>query len=194
MRALRPMVLLAMACGVIALSGCSSGPSIRADADPSANLSAYRSFGFITPLSTDKVGYSTIVTARLKEATTREMQRRGYIYSETAPQLLINFNINVENRHDTRSTPSTGWGGYYGYRAGMYGVWGGYPQEVETVHYQIGTLTIDVVDAARKQLVWQGIAQGRIHQKAVQNPGPAIDSAVSDIFAKYPVPAGTPAL
>jgi hypothetical protein len=191
MRALRATVLFAVVCVVFTLSACSSGPAIRADADPSANLSAYTTFGFFSPVSTDKVGYSTIVTARLKDAARRELTRRGYVYSEASPQLLVNFNINIENRHDTRSTPSTGWGGYYGYRAGMYGVWGGYPQEVETVHYQIGTLTIDVVDATKKQLVWQGIAQGRIHQKAIQNPGPAIDGAVSDIFAKYPVPAGT---
>lgn len=71
----------------------------------------------------------------------------------------------------------------------MYGVWGGYPQDIQTVHYQEGTLTIDLVDAAKKQLVWQGVAQGRIHKKAVQNPGPAIDKAVTDIFAKFPIPA-----
>jgi hypothetical protein len=76
----------------------------------------------------------------------------------------------------------------------MYGVWGGYPQEVETVNYQVGTLAIDLVDAAKQQLVWQGTAEGRISKKAMENPGPAIDSVVSEIFAKYPVPApGAPA-
>ena len=83
--------------------------------------------------------------------------------------------------------PSTG--GFYGYRAGMYGPWAGYPQDIETVHYQEGTLSIDLVDAAKQKLVWQGVAQGRIDKSKLQNPGPAIDKVVSEIFSKYPIPA-----
>ena len=57
------------------------------------------------------------------------------------------------------------------------------------MHYQEGTLSIDLVDAAKKSLVWQGVAQGRIDKKKAENPGPAIDTVVADIFAKFPVPA-----
>jgi len=176
-----------------ALGGCSSGPTIRADADPTANLSSYKTFGFFEKVSTDKSQYTTLVSTRLKEATKNEMTRRGYTYVESNPQLLANFNVNVENRQDVQSTPSAGvgvgYGGYYGYRAGMYGVWGGYPQDIQTVHYQVGTLSIDLVDSAKQQLVWQGTAQGRLNKKSIENPGPAIDTVVGEIFAKYPVPA-----
>lgn len=195
MRFLKSLMLpvLGLAAG---LSACSSGPTIRADADPSTNLSAYKTFGFFDQVSTDKGGYGTIASTRLKQATRNELTRRGYTYSDASPQLLVNFNINLENRSDVRSEPGVGvgYGGYYGYRAGMYGVWGGYPQDIETVHYQVGTLTIDMVDSARKQLVWQGTAQGRVDKKSVENPGPSIDKVVADIFAKFPVPApGAPA-
>jgi hypothetical protein len=191
MRLSRFIALLAAA-GVVALSACTTGPTIRADADPSANLNSYKTFGFYDRVSTDKNAYTTLVSTRLKDATRREMEKRGYQYAQN-PQLLVNFNINIENRQDIQSTPSMGVG-YYGYRAGMYGTWGGYPQDVQTVHYQEGTLSIDLVDSAKQQLVWQGVAQGRIDKKAVQNPGPAIDKVVTDIFAKYPIPApGAPA-
>lgn len=196
MRLLKSFMLPVVLGLVAGLSACSSGPTIRADADPSANLSAYKTFGFFDQVSTDKMNYGTIASQRLKQATRNELTRRGYAYSDSGPQLLVNFNINLENRSDVRSEPGVGvgYGGYYGYRAGMYGVWGGYPQNVETVHYQVGTLTIDMVDSARKQLVWQGTAQGRVDKQAVENPGPAIDKAVADIFEKFPVPAaGVPA-
>jgi hypothetical protein len=49
-----------------------------------------------------------------------------------------------------------------------------------------GSLTIDVVDQQQKALVWSGTAQGRLTKKAMNNPRPAIDDAVSAIFAKYP--------
>lgn len=194
MRALQTFAVLATIAAVAGLSACASGPEVRADADPSANLRSYKTFGFYERVSTDKNAYTTLVSTRLKDATRRELEKRGYQYSQANPQLLANFNVNIENRQDVQSTPGMGVGGYYGYRAGMYGVWGGYPQDIETVHYQEGTLSIDLVDAAKKQLVWQGTAQGRVNKKAVENPGPAIDSVVSEIFTKFPIPApGAPA-
>lgn len=168
-----------------ALAACSSGPKIRADADPSVDFKSYRTFGFFEQLATDKSKYSTMLTTRLKDAARRELQTRGY--EEAAqPQLLVNFNTNVENRTDVQSTPSSA--GFYGYRGGMYGAWGSYPQDVYTTHYQEGTLAIDVVDSSKSQLVWQGIAQARLTKTMLENPGATIDSVVADIFAKYPVP------
>ena len=186
MRHTKAINLSAMIAMGLLASACASGPKVRADADPSVNLSTYKTFGFFDQLSTDKSKYSTMITSRLKDATRREMQRRGYEEGST-PQLLVNFSTNVENRTNVQSTPSAS-AGFYGYRAGMYGAWGGYPQDVHTTHYQEGTLAIDVVDAAKKQLVWQGVAQARLTKSMLENPGDTVDSVVTDIFAKYPVP------
>jgi hypothetical protein len=168
------------------LAACApTGPTIRADADPSTNLRNYSTFGFFDHVSTDKSGYTSILSTRLKEATRRELEKLGYRHVESNPDLLVNFNVNIANKTDVRSTPSAS-AGFYGYRAGMYGAWAGYPQDVETVHYQEGTLSIDLVDSKKQQLVWQGVAQGRINKETAQNPGPAVDKVVADIFAKFP--------
>jgi len=185
----------AIVASIACLSACATGPTIRADADPSVNLSSYKTFGFFEKVSTDKSAYTTLVSTRLKDATRRELEKRGYQYSAANPQLLANFGLNIQDKQEIRSTPTASVGyGYYGYRAGMYGVWGGYPQDIDTINYQEGTLTVDLVDATKKQLIWQGTAQGRIDKKAIENPGPAIDAVVSEIFTKFPVPApGVPA-
>ena len=167
------------------VAGCASKPDIRADVDPSANLAGYQTFGFFEDLATDKSKYSTMITSRLKDATRREMQKRDYKEAPQDPQLLINFNTNVESRTEILSSPS---GGFYGYRSGMYGAWSSYPNDVYTKQYKEGTLAIDIVDAAKKQLVWQGVAQARLTEKMLENPTNTIDSIISDIFAKYPVP------
>jgi Domain of unknown function (DUF4136) len=185
-------VLAVIAIGTV-LSACESGPDIRADTDPTVNVSSYKTFGFFDRVSTDKSAYTTLISTRLKEATRRELEKRGFQYVDTDPQLLANFGLNVQDKQEIRSSPSMGVG-YYGYRSGMYGVWGGYPQDIDTVNYKEGTLSIDLVDSAKKQLIWQGTAQGRINKEAVENPGPAIDKVVSEIFLKFPVPApGVPA-
>jgi hypothetical protein len=179
-------ILLGVAASLM-LAACASGPKVRTQGDPSANLTTYKTFGYFDRVETDKAGYSTILTNRLKDSTRRELESRGYKYVDSNPQLLVNFNVNIQNRTDVQSTPTAG--GYYGYRAGMYHGWAGYPQDVQTVHYQEGTVGVDLVDASKKQLVWQGVAEGRITKAVAENPGAAVDKAITEIFARYPTPA-----
>ena len=167
-------------------AACASGPKVRVDADPSVNFATYQTFGFFDQLSTDKSRYGTMLTTRLKDATRRQLQSRGLKESDQ-PQLRVNFNTNVENRTEVQSTGTSASYGFYGYRAGMYGAWGGYPNDVYTTHYQEGTLAIDLVDTSKQQLVWQGIAQARLTKTMMENPEATINSVVTDIFAKYPV-------
>jgi len=74
---------------------------------------------------------------------------------------------------------------YYRYRTGFYSTWPLYPMETRVDTYTEGTLNIDVIDAARKQMVWEGVAVGRVTENTMDNLKPAIDEAVSAIFAKY---------
>lgn len=172
---------------LVALAGCaSSGPTVNTDRDPGVDLSAYRTFGFIKPLSTDRQGYSTLASRRLKQSTRREMESRGYKYTESNPELLVNFNVNVRERQEVRSSPAAARYGYYGYRWGLYDPWGGYPADVYTVNYKIGTVAVDVVDAQRKQLVWQGMVEGRVSNKEMRNPSGTIDEVIARIFTKFP--------
>jgi hypothetical protein len=178
------------------LSACATGPTIRSDANPSVNVAAYQTFAFYSPLATDQAGYQTILTTRLKDATRRNLEAKGFRYSESEPELLVNFFVNVEDRQEIRATPAPPSPiGYYGYRSGFYGGWAGYyggigATEVQTINYQAGTLTIDLVDPAANALVWQGQAEGRVSSKARKNPGPAIDAAVAEIIATLPARAG----
>ena len=171
---------------VIGLAACASGPDIRVDADPSVNITGYRSFGFFSSVATDKAGYSTILSGRLKDATRRELEKAGYAYTDKDPELLVNFNLNVIDKSEIYSTPSTMGYGYYGYRSGMYGAWSGYPQDIETRNYRQGTLSIDVVDAAKNALVWEGVAEARVTKKMRENPGATLDSVVTQILAGFP--------
>jgi hypothetical protein len=178
---------------VLAVAGCASGPTVTGESLPGVNMTAYKTYGWITPLATDKAGYSTIVTSNLKRAVQNEMSIRGYVYDAVNPDLQINFFTNVENRTETYSVPSAGFG-YYGYRGG-YGYGFGVPvySDIETRNYKVGTLSIDVVDARRKELVWEGVLEGTLSKKAMEDPVGAINSAVRQIYTKFPVPAPAPA-
>ena len=49
---------------------------------------------------------------------------------------------------------------------------------------------MDVIDAAKRQLVWEGVAVSRITQSTAENIGPTLDAAVRDIFAQFPARVG----
>lgn len=184
--AFRQASRLTILAGCAALAACASGPEIRSDMNPSARFSEYTTFAFFSPLATDKAGYESVLTGRLKDATRRAMEAKGYVYFEANPDLLLNFYANIQDKQEihTYSTgPAVGYG-YYGYRYGYYGAWGG--TEVQTVNYKQGTLTIDLVDAKQKVLAWNGTAEGRVSKEARQNPGPAIDAVVAEIMAPLP--------
>ena len=172
-----------LACAtMIAVTACSSGPDIRREASPTANFSSYKTFGYFPELATDRAGYETVFTARLKAATRSNLEAKGYVYSEQNPDLLVNFYANVQDKQEIRSTPVSA--GYYGYRSNFY--YGMNTQQVETVNYKEGTLTIDLVDPAQKALVWSATAEGRVSKKARQNPGPAIDAVVAEMMSPLP--------
>ena len=162
--------------------------------DPSVNFSQYQSFGFVDPLGTDRAGYQSIVSQHLKDSTRRQMEARGLRYDEASPQLLVNFNAQLNDRMRVTTTPTPVMApGYYGFRRGFYQPWPMYTETTDVTQYQEGTLTIDVVDAARRQLVWEGTATKAVSSKDMQNVPSAIDSAVAAAFTKFPIKGPAPA-
>jgi Domain of unknown function (DUF4136) len=61
-----------------------------------------------------------------------------------------------------------------------------YDREVESVTYPIGTTNIDVVDAKRKQMIWEGVAEGRISETEMAKPQEVIRRVVNQLFEKFP--------
>lgn len=183
------MLAAALASGMLLLAGCASGPDVRAVSDPTANFAQFRTFGFADPLGTDRAGYQSIVSQQLKASTSRELTARGLTYSATNPDLLVNFSGKLNDKMRVTTTPEPVMAtGYYGYRRGFYQPWPMYTERTDVTQYTEGTLTIDVIDAARKQLVWEGTVTKSISSKDQANVPAALDTAVAAAFAKYPTP------
>ena len=175
------------------LAGCAttSGPDIRANSAPDANFNSYSTFGFPDQTGTDRGGYSTLVTSYFKAAVRDQMEQRGYHYVDENPDLLVNFYAKVHERTEVRPDPSFSASyGYYGYRYGLYSAWPLYDDSVRTVTYPVGTANIDVVDAHKKQMIWEGVAQGVVSDADMDHPQESIARVVTQLFARYPGRAG----
>lgn len=180
-------------CVSAALTGCGTAKvKVRTRVDPAAEFSGFRSYSFVPVLGTNYGGKTTALTVYFMQAIRHEMDSRGYRYTDESPDLLVNFNANprATGESTTSISPSYGYStGYYAYRAELYGLPVIAFEDEETVSYRVGTANIDVVDARRKMLAWEGLAEGRLTEDMLNNPGPAIAAIVSDIFAQYPAKA-----
>jgi hypothetical protein len=183
-RHLRALILAGTAALALGACATTSGPTVRIDADPTANMASYGTYSFFEPFGTDRSGAATPLGNTVKQALRREMDVRGLRYVESGGDLMVNAGVKSSDKTDvsTMSVPDP----YFGYRYGRYSPWVGYNQETIVRQYTEGTLTIDLVDRARKQLVWSGAAFGRVTDKVRNNPQGAVDTAVREIFARYP--------
>jgi hypothetical protein len=183
-RNLRALILAGTAALALGACATTSGPTVRVDADPTANMASYGTYSFFEPFGTDRSGAATPLGNTVKQALRREMDVRGLRYVESGGDLLVNAAVKSSDKTDVSTMPTMD--PYFGYRGGRYNPWVGYSQETIVRQYTEGTLTIDLVDRARKQLVWSGAAFGRVTDKVRNNPQGAVDTAVREIFARYP--------
>ena len=177
---------------VVLLAGCATSPRISTDSDPSADFSRYRTFAFYEPQAAETKGYATPSSKRMKSAARREMESRGYVYDEARPDLLVNINAYINDRQDVISTPQLQYRTYYNYRFNSYVSTAFWTDRTDVYTYSEGTLNVDLVDAVAKQLVWEGVAVGRMANTKPAQRDTRIDSTLGEIFARYPHRAGTP--
>jgi hypothetical protein len=189
----KPMHIVVFLLLLASLAGCSSSGTLRSDYDPGADFGAFQTWNFIEDAGPDYAGYESMFTRYMLEAITIEMEKRGYVKSDN-PDLLVNFNAYIQDKTKVTTTSAPMAGGYYGYRGGHYGAWGGYGYGTETrvSQYTEGTFNIDIIDANRHQLVWEAVAVGRITSKVRENVRKTVMEGVPNFFALYPFVAGDP--
>lgn len=160
-------------------AGCASGPTIRSHSDSAADFARYKTFGFFSRTS-GSAGYQSFADQYITSAIVREMEARGFQQNAAHPDLMVNFHVQTQEKVEVNETPA----GYYGYRGGLYGWSGGGYTSVDS--YTQGTMSIDVVDLPAGKLLWEGIAIGRITERARDNLQPTVDQVVKEIFAQFP--------
>jgi hypothetical protein len=168
---------------------CASKPTIQSDYDHTVDFNQYKTYAFFTPMGIENPNYSSIYGSIFREAISKEMESRGYTQSDN-PDLLINVSGRMQDKTKvtTTSNPHMA-GGYYGYRRGHYGAWGGYGYGTQThvSNYTEGTINVDMVDRAQKRMVWEGVAVGRVNEKKTNEESRTnINAGIQEMFAGYP--------
>lgn len=185
--------LASLAVAALLLTGCASKPTIETDYDHTVDFSQYKTYAFFNPMGIENPNYSSIYGSIFRQAISKEMESRGYVKSDN-PDLLINVSgrLQEKTKVTTTSDPYMA-GGYYGYRRGAYGAWGGYGYGTQTnvSQYTEGTVNVDMVDRKQKRMVWEGVAVGRVNEKrSNEETRTNINNGIKEMFAAYPFRAG----
>jgi hypothetical protein len=166
---------------MIIAAACSS-IKVSSDFDKSAGFSSYKTYSF-TPEAQKMEGLNDLNRTRLLNAIETELAAKGFSKTETNPDVLIDIKLKGEQKQTATATSSGGYGG--GYRYG----WGG-GFSTTTINYDTyvdGTLFVDMIDARKNQLVWQGRGTKTVDPEASQKKREDnINYAVKQIFTKYP--------
>jgi len=173
MKAIKTLPLLLL----FVVASCSS-VKVYSDFDKNADFSQYKTYAF-HKRGIDKAEISELDKKRILHAIDNELSKKGMTKSEN-PDLLVTIFTKERERVDVNQY-NAGWG--YGWRWGWNPyLWGGQSYVSTSTE---GTLYIDLIDAKKKELIWQGEGVGYLTENRSQKEK-QINEFVAKILEQFP--------
>lgn len=166
----------------VVMTSCSS-VRVATDYDRNVDFDNYKSFAFFKP-GIDKAEISDLDKRRILRAIESELLAKGYTKSEN-PDLLVSIFTDSQKRVDVYNN-NWGWGAWGPWGWGGWGPWGWGWNTMPTVSTRIeGSLFIDLIDAEKKELIWQGQGVGYLTQ-SIDKKEERIREFVTKILEQFP--------
>lgn len=142
---------------LVLFAGACSRFSVQADADPNVDFARFTTFAWLPKDQAPPVDQwmqDRAIEKRVQSGIEAGLRAKGYRPAEGGkPDLLVTYRLTSESRSST-GVPSS----YSGYNLG----WWSNARMMRTDNYERGTLMVDVIDAADRDLVWRGSASARL--------------------------------
>ncbi len=174
---------LGLLTSAVVLAACSS-VKVQTEYDKATNFRAYRTYAWITqqpgpeqaPAVRDPRIHEAVVQGIDGGLGAKGMKR---VELDQSPDLLVAVHGFASNRIDVQTYG-------YNYAATPYGFYPGLQTTaVDVRQYRDGTLLIDLIDAATRQMVWRGTATDTFTPGAEAK---AISNAIEKTLKEYPPP------
>jgi Domain of unknown function (DUF4136) len=170
---------------LLSLWACTSF-NVKTDHDPTADFGAFKTFAFGGLAAINKGGIydNSLMQKRIESAVARELTAKGLRQVGVGePQdLLVHYWVDVQDKQRLESGGTSVGVARYG---GGYGWGAGYGGGVTTVEYKEGTLILDLIEPAKKQLVWRATIVGTLQDSAKDNVELG-NKAIAKAFESYP--------
>ena len=158
---------------------CSGVKVLNVTPEAGFQLTNYKTFDFLKlEASGDTSANFSKNADLLKQEIAARLKSRDLVQSASAPDLLINIGIIVDEKVQTRETDLWEAPRYMGQRNYSWK-----REEVEVGRYKLGTITIHLVDAASNKLMWKGAVEGVVPSREEKIPS-TIQAGVDKLFDK----------
>ena len=185
---MKKVILFVVVAVAVLAAGCSS-IKVRTDYDELVSFRDFRTYTWIEYESEsqgDPAVSSPLTGRRIQNAVDSELIGRGYRRTDGgSPDFYVAYSVVSSRRTDITSTGDPYGHRYYmGYRSSGYH---GMGVDVQTNHWIESTIVLDVIDAARNEVVWRGWATSDLDA----NPSPDrvsyyVERAVRKILKEFP--------
>ncbi|MBL0735343.1 DUF4136 domain-containing protein [Flavobacterium sp. GN10] len=163
---------------LLILTSCST-VTVYSDYDKTVDFTPYKTYAYFKP-GIDKVEISDLDKRRILRAIDDQMQAKGFTKSEN-PDLLVNIFTKSREQVDVNQF-TAGWGYGWGWGWNPYMMYGGQTTVSTSTE---GTLYIDLIDAKKKEMIWQGEGVGTLTRN-IDKKDEKIAEFVAKILAQYP--------
>ena len=129
------------------------------------------------------------ISRLFNESIRTKMNALGYTFSEDNPDLLINYQANIQNtlKKTGNAVPSVvDEAGFYSYQKDLYTDMPNADETTRLLIERAGAARIDIIDADKMQTVWQGNASGSLTEKGLIHPEEPIQRMVENLLKKFP--------
>jgi len=165
------------------LPACSTQPVVSAQTRQGVDMSAFKTYAFKPGAGADAAGVTGITAAQVMAAVRMEMNARGFVYTESNPELLVDFSSGVFSQPKKSNGPRLNLGAFGSYGGVSLGVPVGTGSNDEKA-IRIG---LDLLDARRREAVWEGVYEAALPQGDTANPSAAVQNAVHVMFTRFPI-------
>jgi hypothetical protein len=175
------MRLAAAALAILLVPTLAAAQKTSYDYNKEASFASFKTYAL---KDGTKVG-QPLIDDRIVSAIETQMAAKGFTKSDN-PDVFVVYHVAFDTQKDI-STYSSGYGGYGAYGWGWGGGWAGGTTSTQVRDILVGTLVIDIADAAKKQIAWRGMGVKEVQTQA--NPekrDKSINEAVKKIFKNYP--------
>jgi len=158
-----------------ALAACSS-ISVSTDYDSAVDFTRYRTFA----VRLDEGMRNRLQRERFERAAATQLAARGLAPARGTADLLVFVHVRLDRETQVDTTR-------FGYGWGRWGYWHRGVAVTTVRQVPVGTVVVDLVDAARKELVWQAVASDTVDPRATpEERDRHVDAVMKKVFAAYP--------
>ncbi len=151
---MKVVMLFIIICLAVFVISCSSSMKVQTDYDPTVNIAAIKTYHWLEKPreapdnAQEALTQNTLLDKRVKKAVNIQLIALGFQMEKDNPDVLVTYYIGLQDKVAVQRTG----GGFHGRRGRFSG------GTVYVDEYKEGTLIVDVLDAASKEIIWRGIA------------------------------------